>query len=221
MFVADVGDTIELDPADEHHLRRVLRLRAGEQVSVSDGRGSWRWCTWTGQGVEPAGTVVTVPAAAPPITVAFALVKGDRPELIVQKLTELGVDTIVPFESARTVVRWRGTPKHDHHVTRLRKVAHEASMQSRRVHLPTVTTVRAVTEVLAEPGMAAAEPGADAPTAAITAVAIGPEGGFTSEELAVAKDRVALPGGVLRAETAAIAAGVVLAAARAQGRLRR
>lgn len=218
MFVSDLhARTISLDPVDDHHLRRVLRLRPGESVTASDGRGSWRWCTLATGGLEPAGDVVVTVPPEPAITVAFALVKGDRPEWIVQKLTELGVDRIVPFESARTVVRWRGTAKEDHHVARLRKVAREAAMQSRRLVLPDVTTVRAVAEVFADPAMAAAEPGGERPTAPITAVAIGPEGGFTSEELALAKRHIALPGGVLRAETAAIAAGVVLAAARATG----
>jgi 16S rRNA (uracil1498-N3)-methyltransferase len=161
--------------------------------------------------------VVLTAAPQPAITVAFALVKGDRPEWIVQKLTELGVDRIVPFESARTVVRWLGTARHDHHIGRLRKVAREAAMQSRRLFLPDVATVRVVAEVLARPAMAVAEPGGQIPTAAISAIAVGPEGGFTAEELALASHRIALPGGVLRTETAAIAAGVVLAAARATG----
>jgi RsmE family RNA methyltransferase len=90
-------------------------------------------------------------------------------------------------------------------------------MQSRRFVLPEVTTVRAVAEVLADPAIAAAEPGGERPTAAITAVAIGPEGGFTSAELALVSHRIALPGGVLRTETAAIAAGVLLASARTTG----
>jgi 16S rRNA (uracil1498-N3)-methyltransferase len=195
----------------------VLRVRGGEPVSACDGQGGWRWCTLGANGLEPAGEVVVTPAPQPALTVAFALVKGDRPEWIVQKLTELGIDRIVPFESARTVVRWRGTAKEQHHVARLRKVAREAAMQSRRLHLPEVVTVRAVAEVLAEPAMTVAEPGGETPTAAITAMAIGPEGGFTAEELALASRRIALPGGVLRAETAAIAAGVVLAAVRATG----
>ena len=193
----------------------MLRLRPGEPVSASDGAGSWRWCTLGTRGLDPVGDVVASAPLQPPITVAFALVKGDRPEWIVQKLTELGVDVIVPFESARTVVRWRGTAREEHHVSRLRKVAREAAMQSRRLFLPEVATVRAVAEVFADPAMAVAEPGGETPTAAITALAIGPEGGFTGDELALANRRVALPGGVLRAETAAIAAGVVLAMARA------
>jgi 16S rRNA (uracil1498-N3)-methyltransferase len=211
------GDSIALDAADEHHLRRVLRVRPGELVSACDGRGGWRWCTLVADGLEPTAEVVLTAAPQPAISVAFALVKGDRPEWIVQKLTELGIDRIVPFESARTVVRWRGTPRHDHHVERLRKVAREAAMQSRRLFLPEVATVRAAAEVLADPAMTVAEPGGERPTAAITAIAIGPEGGFTAEELALANHRIALPGGVLRTETAAIAAGVVLAGVRETG----
>lgn len=218
MFVDDLaGDALELDPADEHHLRRVLRLRPGAYVSVSDGQGAWRWALLGATGLEAAGEPQTVVALQPAITVAFALVKGDRPEWIVQKLTELGVDVVLPFESARTVVRWRGTPKADHHLARLRKVAREAAMQSRRVHLPEITTVRAVEEVFADPAMAAAEPGECLPTTAITALAIGPEGGFTSAELALAARRVALPGAILRSDTAAISAGVVLALGRERG----
>jgi 16S rRNA (uracil1498-N3)-methyltransferase len=195
----------------------VLRVRPGEPVSAGDGRGGWRWCTLGAHGLEPTAEVVLTAAPQPAITVAFALVKGDRPEWIVQKLTELGIDRIVPFESARTVVRWRGTARHEHHIARLRKVAREAAMQSRRLFLPDVATVGAVGDVLADPAMAVAEPGGQTPTAAITAIAIGPEGGFTAEELSLASHRIALPGGVLRTETAAIAAGVVLAAARATG----
>jgi 16S rRNA (uracil1498-N3)-methyltransferase len=214
VFVDDLaGDPIELDPGDDHHLRRVLRVRPGEFVSVSDGAGAWRWCEVHGDGsLRPVGEVATEPRPSP-ITVAFALVKGDRPEWIVQKLTELGIDRIVPFESARTMVRWRGG-KEAHHLARLERVAREASMQSRRVHLPEIATVRVAAEILAEPEMCIAEPGGEAPTSAISALAIGPEGGFAPEELALSSRRVSLPGGVLRTETAAIAAGVVLATRR-------
>ena len=99
----------------------------------------------------------------------------------------------------------------------VQRVAREAAMQSRRVHLPEITTVGAAANVLSEPGMRAAEPGGAAPTAGISGLAVGPEGGFTDEELAVATGCIALPGGVLRTETAAIAAGVVLATVRTAG----
>lgn len=192
----------------------MLRVRPGAFVSVGDGSGSWRWARLEADGALHAVTdVVHEPAAAAPLTVAFALVKGDRPEWIVQKLTEIGIDRIVPFESARTVVRWRG-PKEAHHLARLRKVAREAAMQSRRVSLPEITTVRVVEEVLVEPSLAVAEPGGPRTTDSIAGVAVGPEGGFTAEELARCRRRVGLPGGVLRTETAAIVAGTLLVSGR-------
>ena len=71
------------------------------------GAGRWRPCRLTsGPLLEIAGATVGEPRPEPPITVAFALVKGERPELVVQKLTELGVDRIMPFVAGRSVVRW-------------------------------------------------------------------------------------------------------------------
>ncbi len=80
------------------------------------------------------------PPPAPTITVAFALVKGERPELVVQKLTELGVDRIVPFLAERSVVRWE-PDKAERNATRLRRVAVEAAMQCRRTWLPEVAAL--------------------------------------------------------------------------------
>ncbi len=80
------------------------------------------------------------PGRKPAVTVAFALVKGERPEWVTQKLTELGVDTIVPFTAARSVVRWddrKAAANRD----RLERVAREAAMQSRRCWLPEVASV--------------------------------------------------------------------------------
>ena len=104
-YVADVSAPI-LDDADAHHAARVLRLRDGEVLSVGDGAGHWRRGRWTGRGIEPDGEVMVEPPVVRPVAVGFALVKGSKPELVVQKLTELGVDRIVPFTAARSVVRW-------------------------------------------------------------------------------------------------------------------
>src|SRR5207248_10476150 len=87
VFVADL-DALELDADDAHHLSRSLRLRPGELVTAADGAGRWRRCTWTGAGLEADGTVAFDQRPAPALTVAFAIPKGDRPEWIVQKLTE-------------------------------------------------------------------------------------------------------------------------------------
>ncbi|MBA3655393.1 MAG: 16S rRNA (uracil(1498)-N(3))-methyltransferase, partial [Actinobacteria bacterium] len=135
-FVTDL-DAPDLRPDDEHHLFRALRLRPGEAVTVSDGAGRWRRCTVGARGLEPAGDVVVEPRSEPPIAVAFALTKGERPEWVVQKLTELGVDEIRPMTTRHTVVRW------DHGrrakaMARLREVARSAAMQARLAWLPAI-----------------------------------------------------------------------------------
>ncbi|MBW3670018.1 MAG: 16S rRNA (uracil(1498)-N(3))-methyltransferase [Actinobacteria bacterium] len=219
VFVADL-DAPELEADDRHHLSRVLRLRAGETVSASDGRGRWRPCTWTGEdgdgGLVPAGEVARVAAPAPAITVAFAPVKGDRPEWVVQKLTEVGVDRIVVLATARSVVRWEGD-RAAKHVERLGRVAREAAMQSRRAWLPQVEGVVAFHEAAGASGggVALAEPGGAPPSLDRPVVLVGPEGGWSDDELAVELPRVGLGPTVLRAETAAVAAGVLLSALRA------
>ena len=95
-----------LSDEDAHHLARVLRLRDGEEVIAADGRGRWARTTWrasgdaraahAGTGVGGDGAVQSEARAEPALTVAFAPVKGERPEWVVQKLTELGIDRIVP-----------------------------------------------------------------------------------------------------------------------------
>lgn len=217
-FVADL-DRPALDDADRHHLARVLRLRPGQVVTVGDGAGRWRPCRWAGEGdLEPAGEVVVEEAPRPAITVAFALTKGVRPEWTVQKLTELGVDTIVALAAERSVVR-RDPEAAARHLVRWRRVAREAAMQSRRARLPEVAGVVGFTELVGGTGRAGtvlAEPGGgrlglDRPT-----VLVGPEGGWSPAELACGLPTVDLGPTVLRAETAALAAAALLTALRYQ-----
>ncbi|HEX9969372.1 MAG TPA: RsmE family RNA methyltransferase [Acidimicrobiales bacterium] len=220
VFVADL-DAPVLDDDDAHHLGRVLRLKAGEPVSASDGAGSWRPCTWAGDGrLDPAGEVVVSAAPAPEVGVGFAPVKGDRPEWVVQKLTEVGVDRIVVVSTARGVVRWEGD-RAARHVERLRRVAREAAMQSRRVRLPSVEGVVRFSSLVAGGGgdggaVAVAEPGGAPPSLECPMVLVGPEGGWSEDELTAGAARVDLGPTVLRAETAAVAAGVLLCALRAR-----
>lgn len=210
-FVADLEAPV-LDDADRHHLERVLRLRPGEPITVSDGRGAWRAC-WFGAELEPVGPIEQDPRPAPLLTIAFALVKGDRPELVVQKLTELGVDEIVPFVAARSVARWDAT-KAARQAERLALVARAAAMQSRRTWLPLVAPLASFADVARRPGAAMAERGGAAPSLDHPVVLVGPEGGWSDEERALDLPTVGLGPNVLRAETAAIAAGVLLAARR-------
>jgi 16S rRNA (uracil1498-N3)-methyltransferase len=211
VFVDDL-DAPLLSDDDAHHLARVLRLREGEAVTASDGRGAWRLCAFA----DSATLRVTGPTELVPkptlVVVAFALTKGDKPELAVQKLTELGVDHIVPLAAARCVVRWDDR-KTDRNLARLREVARAAAMQSRRAWLPTVEPVVTVLELAeAYPDVALAHPGGG-PLAG-TPVAVGPEGGWSDDELIAVPRHVDLGATTLRAETAALAAGVLLTALR-------
>jgi 16S rRNA (uracil1498-N3)-methyltransferase len=210
-FVADL-DRPELALHDRHHLERVLRVRAGDALVVSDGAGRWRQARF-GREVEVTSPVVVAPRPEPLLTVAFALVKGGRPELVTQKLTELGVDRIVPFESERSVVRWEAGRASRHH-ERLCKVAREAAMQSRRSRLPEVLPLQGFDEVVALPGAAGADRRGEAPDLARPCLLVGPEGGWSPSEAARLPARVALGEHVLRAETAAIAGAAVLSALR-------
>jgi 16S rRNA (uracil1498-N3)-methyltransferase len=212
VFVEDVDHPV-VEPDDRHHLERVLRVRAGDEVSVSDGRGGHRMCRF-GPTLEPLADPVRVTAPAPRLTVAFALVKGRRPELVVQKLTELGIDAIRPFVAERSVVRW-DQARADHHHRRLERVAREAAMQSRRCWLPTVAPLARFDDTAATEGAALAVAGGRPLTLATPTVLVGPEGGWAEVEVDRGLPAVGLGPTVLRAETAAIAAGVLLTALRA------
>ena len=214
-FVADLLAPV-LDDDDAYHLGRVLRLRPGQAVTVSDGAGQWRPCAWrAGGGLEPTGPVAVVAAVEPAVTVAFALTKGERPEWVVQKLTEVGVDRIVPFRAERSVVHWDGA-KAGAHVARWRRIARAAAMQSRRAYLPEIVEVGDFAASVATLGDRAslAEAGGGPVSLARPAVLVGPEGGWTEAERAAGGPTVGLGPTVLRAETAAVVAGALLCALR-------
>lgn len=209
-FVTDT-DEPELSEGDRHHLANVLRLRTGDALTVSDGQGTWRPCTF-GAVLEPCGDPHHVPLAVRQVAVGFALIKGGRPEVVVQKLTELGVDRIVLLNAERSIVRW-DPDKERNQMVRLGRVAREASMQSRRVRLPVLEGLESVASLASVPGVAMAEPGGAPLDAACSMLLVGPEGGWTSHELG-SRQGVGLGPTILRSETAAIAAGVLLTALR-------
>lgn len=209
MFVTDLYAP-RLDEDDRHHVMAVLRLCPGEPLTASDGDGRWRACRLGPRGaIEPDGVVVEVEPPRPYLAVGIALTKGGRPEIAVQKLTELGIERIVPFVGARSVVRWEGE-RGRRHLQRLRRVAREASMQCGRVTLPAVEEVAAFAVVARGPGVALAQMGGDPPTLSHTTVLVGPEGGWADEELAHGLPMVGLGSLVLRAETAAITVAALL-----------
>jgi 16S rRNA (uracil1498-N3)-methyltransferase len=194
----------------------VLRLRDGASVSATDGRGGLVICTFSAstRSLAAAGPLSVSAQPAPAVTVAFAPVKGDRPEWAVQKLTELGVDHIVLMGTERSVVRWEGA-RAAAHVARLERVAREALMQSRGTWLPSIS-LTGFTDLSSAAGVCVAAPGASVgPSLSYPTVLIGPEGGFSPAEMSRGLPTVSLARTVLRAETAAVAAGVLLTALRA------
>lgn len=229
---AELTDALEVGGEDGHHLARVLRLRAGETVTVADGSGGWRPYTVGVVDGGPGGGTVRLeafaradrePATALRLAVAFALTKGDKPELVVQKLTELGVDRILPVVSERSIARPQGA-KVAALAERWRKVAREAARQCRRATLPTVEELAPVATLAGHSGLVVAERGGDpadrlgSPPGDEILVVVGPEGGLTDSEVEDLKPwaRLDLGPHVLRAETAALAAAALLAAGRAR-----
>jgi len=197
------------EPDDAHHLFRVLRLRDGEVVTVSDGLGGWRCTEVAGTALRPTGEEVRE-AQAKQCTIAAAIPKGDRLEWMVQKLTEIGVSRIVLVHCARSVVRWPAE-RAERQLQRLGRVAREAAAQSRRTWLPVLEGPLAFATVAGIPGAVLADPDGE-PLVEASVVVIGPEGGFTDEELGVGPAKVRLADTVLRVETAALlAAARVLA----------
>ncbi|AQS69668.1 16S rRNA (uracil(1498)-N(3))-methyltransferase [Streptomyces pactum] len=221
-----------LDGPEGRHAVSVKRLRAGEDVVLTDGRGRWA------EGVVKAAegkdrlivteleTVHEEPVERPRVTVVQALPKGDRGELAVETMTEVGVDAIVPWAASRCVTRWKG----DRGLKALgkwRATAREAGKQSRRVRFPDVAdaaTSKQVASLLADAEFAAVlhesgdEPLAavELPTAGDIVLVVGPEGGVSPEELALFARAGAKPyrlgRSVLRTSTAGTAATAVLLA---------
>lgn len=195
-----------------HHLGRVLRLRDGDLVTVTDGRGSWRSALWKGGSVEAASNIHRCERTSL-AGVAFALTKNDKPELVVQKLTEIGIARIFPFVSERSIVKWE-PDKATRNVARWRTVAREAVQQSRQAWLPEISEVVKIEDLVQLGAIRADMPAGDASgevqLSSTSVIAVGPEGGWTMTERSKLHRAVGLGPTVLRAETAAIVAAVLL-----------
>lgn len=230
LFLAEelpAGDVLMLAGEEGRHAARVKRLRVGEPVLVSDGRGSLLDCVVSAVGPDGLRLSVSsrrfVAPAAPRLVVVQALPKGDRAELAVEVLTELGADEIVPWAAARAIVHWIG-PRGERAWEKWRRTAREATKQSRRAWLPTVAPLASTAEVAARlaggVGLVlhedAAEPLATTalPPDRDVVVVVGPEGGIAPDELsdfaAVGARPVRLGEPVLRTSTAGAAALAVL-----------
>jgi 16S rRNA (uracil1498-N3)-methyltransferase len=222
LFLVESIDYAVLEGPEGHHAADVMRLRVGEELLLSDGRG--RMAAAVVQAVGRGRLDLTVfdewyaQRPAPRLVVAQGIAKGDRGELAVQAMTEVGVDEIVPWAAARSVARWRD----DRPLQRWRSVAREAAKQARRAWLPEVSPVSStgalaprVTFVLHEEATERLST-VSLPALPELVIAVGPEGGVAPEELAAFEAAGAVPvrlgDTVLRTSTAGVAALAVLSA---------
>jgi len=217
---------VELDGPQVHYLRNVLRVRGGDRVTLFDGAGSEadaRVCAVDRARIQLEVGVPKRSATMPRLVVSLVvgLSKGDKLDLVVEKATELGVGAILPALSERTVVRLEGE-RAERRRQRWLRIAEAAASQSRRADIPRIAPVRSLREQMGAAEGAArllfwegarggeGLSGIGRPSEPSVALAVGPEGGFTSDEVQAASDLGYLPLSlgprVLRAETAAIAA---------------
>ena len=239
LFLVDdlpVGDSFRLDGGEGRHAARVKRVRSGEQVLVSDGRGALLECEVSNTGGDGMSLIVIsrrrIPAPQPRIVVVQALPKGERAELAVETLTEVGVDEIVPWAAERSIVRWDGE-RGAKALGRWRSTAREAGKQSRRAAFPVVTSVRSTREVTelvraADASYVLHETATDPlalqafPPRGTVVLIVGPEGGVTEAEVGAFLDAgavaVRLGASVLRTSTAGAAAAAVVSAGTARWR---
>ena len=218
-FVDDLGsgDSLTLTGDEGRHAARVRRLTVGEQVLVGDGRGNLAECTVTAVVADGLDLHVTsrrtVARPDPRLVVVQALPKGERAELAVETMTELGVDAIVPWAAARSVAQWHG-PRGAKALEKWRRTAREAAKQSRRAWVPEVRQLATTDELVPTLVLheAASAPLADValPDHGEIVVVVGPEGGITDAELDALSARgaaaVRLGEPVLRTSTAGAAA---------------
>lgn len=213
---------VELAGEPFHHLVHVLRARRGDRVTLFDGAG--REAEATVETLGEAGATLCagepreVPRPAVDLTLLLGLLKGEKMDLVVQKGTELGMTRLVPLAVAHAVVRL-DEARHGGRLARWEKIAREAARQCGRADVPEITPVVAPDEAFrAATGLRLCfherEPAPLAPLLVgappAATLAVGPEGGFSSAEIAAARHTgfhvVSLGPRVLRAETAAIAA---------------
>jgi 16S rRNA (uracil1498-N3)-methyltransferase len=222
------GNSLVLTGAEAHHAATVKRVAVGEIVLLSDGQGGLAETRVIEVERERVLVTVLFRTALPDPDLRFvvvqALPKGERAELAVEVLTELGADEIVPWSAARCISQWRGE-KADKGVAKWRRTALEASKQSRRARIPLVTGLATTSGVMrriidAEQALVlhedATEPLTEVklPPSGDVLLIVGPEGGISPEEAGRFAEAGALPvrlgGEVLRTSTAGAAALAVL-----------
>jgi len=228
---AGLGDLVALTGPEARHAAQVVRIRVGERVLISDGAGrrALSEVVTVGRGELTARLLEleTAPDPSPRFVLVQALAKGDRDEQAVEAATELGVDEVVPWQSSRCIVQWRGD-KEEKGRLRWEALVTSAAMQSRRSRVPLVVPLvrqAALRERVASAALAlvlheeAIIPlaGLSLPVAGDVVLVVGPEGGITPQELTALGDVgavvVRLGTEVLRSSGAGPAALAVLNAA--------
>ena len=231
-FAAD-EQSVFLGADETRHAHDVLRLHPGDEVYIFDGEGKEVRCTLREfvrdraaldvfEEVEPAR-----PESPVDLTLAVALLKHEKFDLVIQKTTELGVIRIVPIESDRADVKLRSNEDPLKRVTRWRRIALEAAKQSGRARVPEISAPLSFESLVKQPianetirlmfsereGNSLSGAVENAQTRRVVAL-VGPEGGWTNQEIELARENgwriVTLGGRTLRAETAAIAVVALL-----------
>ena len=219
-LVAEVGSLVELDGPEGKHAVQVRRMREGEAIQLSDGKG----LRVRGTVAELSGStlklqvveVIREDLPARQITLVQALAKGDRDELAIQAATELGVMGIIPWQAARSISRWDG-PKIAKGQARWQQIVSEAAKQSLRAYTPEVKNIVDTKELEAlvstfdqvlvlDTSATATVAEAGIPASGTLALVVGPEGGIEQSELDVLQAAgarlVSLGANVLRTSTA-------------------
>jgi len=217
------GRSIVLDPNETRHLRDVLRMTVGEEVSVFDGRGDEFTASIEVIGKNNSEVLVgremvpTSPESDLDITLAATMMSGERYDLVIQKAVELGVSDLIPLHTLRCEVRLADAGKR---VDRWRRIALEATKQSGRARLMNIAEPREFADLVKISAGAVLFSERDG--AAFSglqvgkriAAFIGPKGGWDDSELQTARDQnitvITLGGRILRAETASIAIVAIL-----------
>jgi 16S rRNA (uracil1498-N3)-methyltransferase len=220
------GEVYTLDGPEGHHAATVQRLRIGEALVLADGKGGLARATVTALGrgslIVTVGEVTYEPEPSPRLTVVQGIPKGDRGELAVQAMTEVGVDTIMPWAAARCVANWKSERPRQRWIDTVR----EAAKQARRAWIPPVAVAHSTPSTAASLADSrvlvlhedATQPlsTVDLPATGEIAVVVGPEGGITADELLAFELMGAIPVRlgpmILRTSTAGTAALAVLSA---------
>lgn len=219
-FGISEGEEVTLSSDDVFHLTKVLRIKAKEAFEVVVGQTllTCQVATFDPFRLTIIAKANLTPDPGPKVTLIYALPKGDKLDLVIQKAVELGVDHITLVATKNAVVKYDES-KSDRKFERFEKIIKSAAMQSKRDFIPTIDGVLSFKDMLSRPFdiKLLAHEKADLPVATLLrqkakpssiAILVGPEGGFTEEEVKRAKKSgyhiISFGKTILRSETAAL-----------------